>query len=438
MSIIVPQKSICVLAQTFCMNSPEEFKDFISKLEHLPASPNPMRLVDTKKYYPHLFQNNGILNIDANDIFQFEFKSFEKNKFKDIENIQEKIFYLDIEKCSEVVLSSIKWVFILDRKYKLGLFFYVFDLKTRTNNCLETLSKNKIFRFFKEPGNDNMYKLKVFSGGIGIGSISFYSIFKDCFGSICDKMKFLEVKPLQFHFLDTVCYGIPENRESNCYNLLRIPKHSNLEIEKKYFNQNSGHVYENSSIYAFSMNEGIVLMSPYKTPNMLFSNFIATQIVYLFHRRFEHVVSGFMEKQTLSTRKVTQRFIKGLKQIRKDMNLSNYHVGVPISQYAEIQEVYNLTKMNSGLNFVMMQNAFNDAATLLMEEAEENNSEREKKIGLILGVLGITGFISFIFDYLIISKNQKFIDTVDFPLNTLPFILFLITFVVVWKFLNKN
>ena len=73
-----------------------------------------------------------------------------------------------------------------------------------------------------------------------------------------------------------------------------------------------------------------------------------------------------------------------------------------------------------------------------MEEADEANSERERRIGLILGVLGITGFISFIFDYLLISKNKKFIDTLDFPFNTLPFLLFLVTFIVIWKFLNTR
>ena len=438
LSIISFHKSICVLAQTFCMNSPADFKELQSMLEYLPASRNPLRLVDTKKYYPHLYQNNGILNIDTKDIFQFEIDGFEKKKIDGIDNIQEKIFCLDDEGNCEVNFSSIKWIFILDRKYQLGLLFYVIDLKTRSHDCLESLSKTKIFRYFKEPGNDSIYKLKVFENGKGIGYLSFYSIFRDCFGSLCDKMKFLEAKPLQFHFLDKMSYHIPANRESNCYNLLRIPADSNVEVEKKYFSQNTGHVYENSSIYAFSMTEGIVLTSPYKTPKELFSNFLATQIVFLFHRRFEHIVSGFMEKHSLSNSKITKSFIKGLKQIRKDMNLSNYYVGVPISQYSEIQEVYNLTKLNSGLNYAEVKEAFNDAAILLMEESEEINNEREKKIGLILGVLGITGFISFIFEYLLISKHQKFIDTLDFPFNTLPFFLFLIIFVIVWRFLHKN
>ena len=431
-------KSICILAHTFCMNSSAEFDELHSKLSLLPPSRNPMRLVDPKKYYPHVFQNKGLLNIDAQNIYQFEIGCFEKNSFEGIENFLEKFFYLDEEMKIEVDLSSIKWIFILDKKFQLGLFFYVFELKNRNNNCLESLSKTKIFRYFKEPGNDNMYKLKVFGNEKVMGCLSFYSIFKECFGSFCDKIKFLEAKPLQFHFLDKKSFFIHDNKESNCYNLLRIPANSNSEIEKKYFIQNTGHVYENSSIYAFSMSEGIVLMSPYKSSKELVSNYLATQIIFLYHRRFEHIVASFMEKNALTSNRISNSFISGLKQIRKDMNLSNYYVGVPISQYSEIQEVYRLTKFNSGLNYSDLQTAFNEAAKLLMEEAEEISSARERKIGLIFGVLGITGFISFVFDYLFISKNQKFIETLDFPLSMMPLILFFITFIFVWKFLNKR
>jgi hypothetical protein len=73
-----------------------------------------------------------------------------------------------------------------------------------------------------------------------------------------------------------------------------------------------------------------------------------------------------------------------------------------------------------------------------MEEAAKANSEREQRIGLRLGVLGITGFISFIFDYLVVSKNQKLIDTCDFPFNALPLLLFSVVFIFIWKFLKTG
>jgi hypothetical protein len=145
-----------------------------------------------------------------------------------------------------------------------------------------------------------------------------------------------------------------------------------------------------------------------------------------------------MAKNCLDYSEMSKEFVRSLKQIGKDMNLPNYYVNLPISQYSEIQEIYNPSKRNSGLNDTASFTAFNKAALLLMEEADEANSEPRRRIGLILGVLGITGFISFIFDYLLIYKNQKFIDTLDFTFNTLPFFLFLVTFIVILKFLNKR
>ena len=437
-SIIATQKSICILAQTFKLNSLSEFNEFHSLISSLPVTKKPSVLVDSTKYYPHVYRDNGVLNIHKKDIFQFEIGDFEKSELAGVVNASEKSFYLDSEMKVEIDVGTIKWLIIFDTKHQLGLLFYMIDFKTRAKNSFEALSNIKTLRYFKEPGNDEMYKIKVFENGVPKEGVSLYSIFRDCFGSTCDKINFLEAKPLQFHFLDQVSFGLNEDRESHCYNILRIPGDSNKDLERKYFSKNINHVYENSSVYAFSMNEGTILVSSNKSPKKLVSNFLATQIIFLYHRRFEHIVSDFMGNQSLRNSKISKSFIKGLKQIRKDMNISSYYVGVPISQYSEVQEVYNLTKLNSGLNYSEVKEAFNQAATLLMEEAAEESSERERRIGLILGVLGITGFISFIFDYLLISKNQKFIDTLDFPLNNLPFLLFIITFIFIWKFLNKK
>ena len=106
------------------------------------------------------------------------------------------------------------------------------------------------------------------------------------------------------------------------------------------------------------MAEGIVLTSFEKTPKMLVSNFLATQIILLFHRRFVHVISRFMVKNCLNHSEMSKEFVRSLKQIRKDMNLSNYYVSLPISQYSEIQEIYNLTKINSGLNTNFLTKVF--------------------------------------------------------------------------------
>jgi hypothetical protein len=439
--MVVMEKSICILSHSFTLDPVSSFAEFQSELSSLPATRNPITIVDNKKYYPHVFQNKGILNIERQNIFQFEILDFYKSDLSGVKGLLEKTVYLDDEKKIELDVSSIKWMFVLDPKSELGFLFYIVELKIRSENSLETLSKTKIFRYLKEPGNDNksnIYKLKVCENEKFNYDLSFYSILSDCLGTMITRLNFLESKPFQYHFLGKSVFSNDWERDSFCYNILRIPANPNKEMDNKYFDKNQSHVYRNSSIYAFSMAEGIVLSSFDKSPKMLVSNFLATQMILLYHRRFEHVLSRFMAMNSLDHGQVSKGFVKSLKQIRKEMNLSNFYVSLPISQYSEIQEIYNLTKINSGLNQAALNEAFNQAALLLMEEAAEANSEREQRIGLILGVLGITGFISFIFDYLVVSKNQKFIDTLDFPFNALPLLLFSIVFIFIWKFLKTG
>lgn len=436
-------KSICLLAHTFCLSDPAKFEDLHKEISSLPKSKNPLNLIDKHKYYTHVSRNEGILNIDTKNIYHFEIGSFEINSLEGIESLKEKFIYLDDEMKCELFFSSIKWIFVLDTKYKLGLLFYAFDLEIQSNNSLETLSKNKIFRYLRGPENkpdgpsNNTYKLKVFDKDEVIGYFSFYSLLKKCFGALCDNLNFLEAKPLQFHFLNKQQFDIPKDRYLHCYNLLRIPSNSKYEIVERSFNQRIGHVYESPSIYAYLMNEGLVIMAKDKPPKDLIKNYFATQIIFLYHRRFEHIVSSFMEKESDATNGISSSFIKKLKQIQKDFKFSNYFTNLPISQYSEIQEVYNLTKLNSGLNHDGLKVAFNEAAELIVDEAEEARADRERNIGIILGVVGLTGLISFIFDYLYISKNQKFLDILDFPFNTLPFFLFFLIFIIIYRYLIK-
>ena len=230
------EKSICILSHSFTLDSASSFDEFQSALKTLPTSKNPITLVDPKKYYPHIYQNKGILNIEDQNIFQFEIAGLKKKDFSAIEDLLDKTIYLDDEKKIELDVSSIKWMFILDAKCELGFLFYIFDLEIRSENCLESLSKTKIFRYLKEPGKDPknyMYKLKVCENEKIIGYTSFYSILTNCLGKLSDGLNFLEAKPLQFHFLGKSAFSNDFERESFCYKLLRIPANPNIEIDKK-------------------------------------------------------------------------------------------------------------------------------------------------------------------------------------------------------------
>jgi hypothetical protein len=122
------------------------------------------------------------------------------------------------------------------------------------------------------------------------------------------------------------------------------------------------------------------------------------------------------------------------------INYTNYYGSFPISQYTEIQDIYCHLKSNilSGSDFESIQSTLNELTLILQEETERKINHRDKTIGLILGVLGISGFISFIFDYFYVSKNQKFLDGLEFPFNLLPIVVFLLSFILIWRFISKN
>ena len=79
------EKSICILSHSFTLDSASSFDEFQSELSSLPTSKNPITLVDPKKYYPHIYQNKGVLNIEDQNIFQFEIAGFKKKDFSAIE-----------------------------------------------------------------------------------------------------------------------------------------------------------------------------------------------------------------------------------------------------------------------------------------------------------------------------------------------------------------
>ena len=78
------EKSICILSHSFTFDSASSFDEFQSALKTLPTSKNPITLVDPKKYYPHIYQNKGILNIEDQNIFQFEIAGLKKKIFRQL------------------------------------------------------------------------------------------------------------------------------------------------------------------------------------------------------------------------------------------------------------------------------------------------------------------------------------------------------------------
>ena len=56
------RKTICILGQSFMMRESSTLEDLKSHLSSLPKSVNPVKLIDRKKYFPHVSVENGFMH----------------------------------------------------------------------------------------------------------------------------------------------------------------------------------------------------------------------------------------------------------------------------------------------------------------------------------------------------------------------------------------
>ncbi len=435
------QKSICLLANRFELKDGESFDSLRELLASKPQSSKPLNLVDKNRYLKYVWEGKGMLNFTHEDIYQIDAISlWEKENNLVLDFFKQEVF-LDNEKEIELVTDSIKLIFVLDPMAKYGLLFFKLDLKFYVENPLSKLSEQKTFRYFKGPGGKTSEDFKIYNGNDSIGRFSLFSFFSNLVPDLLGKIQFPNPKFIQFHYFESACYSLDENRESYCYNILRIPASKNLKVESRYFETNPNHVFENSSVYGFAMGEGTILMSPYKSPKELVANFFVSQLLALIQKER---AMGIVSLQAVNLKsgylgQIPKCGLDELRNFRKLISVTKFYNSMPVSQYTEIQDLFVHFKKNffSGSQFDDFNTALNEITTIIQEEADKESSERERNIGMILGILSITGFISFLFDYLFISSNERLLDYLGFPLNLIPFILFLVTFYIFWKLFNR-
>jgi hypothetical protein len=434
------QKSLCILSNRFELNDDADITHLHKILTALPKAIRPINLIDKQKYLKHLWQHDGIMHFDQKDIFQINASDLYDQNLSTVFDNSHQLF-LDEGMQIEFNFNSLTWLIFLDTKNNYGLLINIFELTHYSDTPLNTLANTKTFRYFKEPGNSDMYKLKIVRGHNNLNVISLFSLFsKSCIG-VTSEINFINPKPIQFHFFDKVIYHNEHEKESLCYNILRIPGEQNKQAEEKYLQRSLHHYYENSSIYVFAMNEGAIVMSPYKSPRQLFPNFFPAIMLVLLQKELIHHLFA-SQSQIINLHSLIQNsksMLNKFKKFRDVIHLTNYYFSLPISQYTEIQDVFIHLKRNlSGFDADNLSTSISELTSVIQEAAEKESSQREKNIGVFLGVLGITGFISFIFDFFFISKNQKLLDSLDFPLNLLPIFIFVISFFLIWRVINKN
>ena len=70
-------KSICVLSSRFELNDQVTMKDLKNVLNSLSSDEEPLKLIDKQRYYKHIWEDEGIMHLSKEDIFQISPKKLE-------------------------------------------------------------------------------------------------------------------------------------------------------------------------------------------------------------------------------------------------------------------------------------------------------------------------------------------------------------------------
>jgi hypothetical protein len=132
--------------------------------------------------------------------------------------------------------------------------------------------------------------------------------------------------------------------------------------------------------------------------------------------------------------------IDSIRELRKYFLLIKFSSKVPISNYNEIEKMraYFLQKFSSEIDFEMFSDSLEDLFAFLQDERDREDSSRNEKMSLILGVLGITGFISFIFDYIFVNGEVRLIDYLKGPTTWFPILTFFLVTVLFYPLIKKR
>jgi hypothetical protein len=132
--------------------------------------------------------------------------------------------------------------------------------------------------------------------------------------------------------------------------------------------------------------------------------------------------------------------IEGLRKLRKFFLLLKFTSKLPISNYNEIERLreFYLNKFSSEVDFEKFSDSLEDLFEFLQDERDREDSSRDEKISLILALMGLTGFISFIFDYIFVNGDIRLIDYLKGPTTWFPILSFTIIAILFFPFIRKR
>ena len=395
------------------------------------------------------FQLDEVRNLRQD--FQ-EFLKFEKDRYFEFLNddiLQLNDVLVHIVNCpnaSELSLDYEGAYKLLNLKISLvvfpsqsnGVMFFECDWVSNENNPLHHISRLTSLRYFgtQEKYNRPVNLLRVHKGDNEY--ISWLTLAEREVGNLVGGFEYYSNKLGRIHLLHNKVFN--DEEDIDCYNALRIVGKApgNQDLHQDQYS------YSDPRIYSFAMNEGLILSEKNKSAQQLLSKYspILFQSVFI-KLGFTHVSYQLLASK--SDLRINPRAglydsnkIEGLRELRKIFLLLKFTSKIPISNYHEMEafRAYLMKKFSSEIDFDDFSNSLEDLFEFLQDERDRESSERESKIGWLLGILGVTGFVSFVFDYVFVNGNVRLIDYLSGPSTWFPLLSFFAVIAILYK-LNK-
>jgi hypothetical protein len=354
-------------------------------------------------------------------------------------------YYIGPQKNIEIKNFSVKLILFPDKS--TGLFLFTFDWRPNQIDPLSELPQLVEFRNFGIDQHFIRNEFLLFCNEIDSKFCSWKDVLFEKFSALPNfitNCNFYSNKIGRIHLIDNRAIDLnEEDFITNAYNSIRIV---GKNIAHSSNSQISSNAYTDPRIHSFAINEGIILTEKGLTANEIHSKYAPI----LYHSVI--IKSGFTDisYQLLaldSDLRINPRLgihssnkIEGLRKLRKFFLLLKFTSKLPISNYNEIERLreFYLNKFSSEVDFEKFSDSLEDLFEFLQDERDREDSSRDEKISLILALMGLTGFISFIFDYIFVNGDIRLIDYLKGPTTWFPILSFTIIAILFFPFIRKR
>lgn len=345
---------------------------------------------------------------------------------------------LSLDSEGTLKILNLKISLIIFPRQSNGVMFFEYDWVSNEENPLHMISDLTSLRYFgtqkKFNRQENLLKVQ----GADDEYLSWLTLAEREIGNQIGSFNYYSNKLGRIHLLNNTVFNRSEDTDLLCYNALRIVSKASGShtLHQDQFS------YSDPRIYSFAMNEGLILSEKNRSAQQLLSKYSPILYQSVFIKLGFTDVSYKLSNSDLRINPRASLFdpqkIKRLRELRKMFLLLRFSMKISLSHYQEIEllRAYLMKNFSTVSDFDELTTALEDLFDFLEDERDRESSEREGKIGWLLGVLGVTGFVSFIFDYVFVNGNVRLIDYLSGPTTWFPLLSFFAVIALLYK-LNK-